>query len=82
MARFAFYHESIDNRTISDAYNKPTAIIEAADIEAASERFCQKYVLKQVDLEKLPEGEYRLYTRTTRPIWHRQEHVYDITSAD
>ncbi|SFG96431.1 hypothetical protein [Sporolactobacillus nakayamae] len=80
MTIYTFYHESDGKRTISDAYNKPIATIQAESIEQAAEQFSEKYALKLVDFESLLQGDYRVYTRTTRPLWKRHEQIYYVKS--
>lgn len=82
MAVYTFYHESDDKRTISDAYNKPIATIQAESIEQAAEQFNEKYALKLIDFDSLLYGNYRVYSKTTRPFWHREEEVYYVTSEE
>lgn len=80
MPIYTFYHESDDKRTISDAYNKPISTIQAASVEMAAEQFSEKYALKLIDFESLLQGDYRVYMKTTRPIWKREEQIYYVTS--
>lgn len=82
MAVYMFYQEADDKRTISDAYNKPIATIQATSIEAAAEQFSEKYALKLIDFESLLQGDYRVYTRTKRPLWRREEQIYYVTASD
>jgi hypothetical protein len=82
MALYTFYHESDDKRTISDAYNKPISTIQATSIEEAAEQFSEKYALKLIDFESLFQGDYRVYMRTTRPLWRREEQIYYVTTEE
>lgn len=79
MNPYTFYYESEGKRTNPDAYNKPLTIIQAEDIRSAAEKFADKYELKLIDYESLMHGNYRIYTETRRPFWHKEEQIYYVT---
>ncbi|EST12770.1 hypothetical protein [Sporolactobacillus laevolacticus] len=78
MNTYQFYIEYDGRRTVSSAYETPIETVIADTIDQAAGKFAEKNKLKNVKVDHLDEGDYRVFLEKKNLLGKTRELVYFV----